>query len=165
MSTNTPTSPDTSIKANPLTMTKPEREAFLADVHVGVISIEREGGAPLTVPIWYGYSPEQGVWVLTEPGSQKGKALSAAGRFSLCAQVETPPGYKYVSVSGPITEERSADLEKDSRPMAHRYFGPALGDMYVEGNAGGSQSNCHISEPMTCSISPRSRALRGSSVW
>ena len=109
--------------AGPLTMTKDERESFLADVHVGVISIEREGGAPLTVPIWYDYAPDKGVWVLTEPASLKGQGLAAAGRFSLCAQIEEAPGYRYVSVSGPVVEERPADLEADSRPMAHRYFG------------------------------------------
>jgi nitroimidazol reductase NimA-like FMN-containing flavoprotein (pyridoxamine 5'-phosphate oxidase superfamily) len=34
-----------------LTMTKHERETFLADVHVGIISISDEGRGPLTVPI------------------------------------------------------------------------------------------------------------------
>ena len=38
-----------------LTMTKMEREAFLAGVHVGMISIAEEGRGPLTVPIWYAY--------------------------------------------------------------------------------------------------------------
>jgi hypothetical protein len=38
-------------------MTRAEREAYLADLHVGVISIERAGSAPLTVPIWYDYDP------------------------------------------------------------------------------------------------------------
>ncbi|MDJ0761000.1 MAG: pyridoxamine 5'-phosphate oxidase family protein [Woeseiaceae bacterium] len=126
-------------------MTKAEREAFLAEVHVGVISIERDGAAPLAVPIWYDYAPDQGVWVLTEPGSQKGQALEAAGRYSLCAQIEEPPGYRYVSVSGPIVEVRPADLEKDSRPMAHRYFGAELGDWYVENNP--SASNVYLMRP------------------
>jgi nitroimidazol reductase NimA-like FMN-containing flavoprotein (pyridoxamine 5'-phosphate oxidase superfamily) len=119
--------------SNPLTMTRAEREGFLADVHVGVISIEQPGEGPLTVPIWYDYSPEKGVWILTEEGSQKGRALAAAGRFSLCAQIEAPPRYQYVSVTGAIVETRRADKERDSRPMAHRYFGDALGDMYVDG--------------------------------
>lgn len=131
--------------ASPLTMTRQEREAFLADVHVGVISIERDGAAPLTVPIWYDYTPETGVWVLTEPASQKGRALAAAGRFSLCAQVEEPPGYKYVSVSGSVVETRVADRERDSRPMAHRYFGQAMGDLYVEGNPG--ESHVYVMQP------------------
>ncbi len=117
--------------AGPLTMTREEREAFLADVHVGVIGIEREGAAPLAVPIWYDYAPERGVWILTDPDSRKGRALAAAGRFSLCAQVETPPAYKYVSVSGPVVAQHPADLEADRRPMAHRYFGKELGDLYL----------------------------------
>jgi nitroimidazol reductase NimA-like FMN-containing flavoprotein (pyridoxamine 5'-phosphate oxidase superfamily) len=38
-----------------LTMTKQERETFLADAHIGIISIAEEGRGPLTVPIWYAY--------------------------------------------------------------------------------------------------------------
>ena len=40
-----------------LTMSKDEREAFLADLHVGVFSVVGEGDAPLTAPIWYSYEP------------------------------------------------------------------------------------------------------------
>ena len=40
-----------------LAMTKQEREGFLADLHVGIISITEEGRGPLTVPIWYLYEP------------------------------------------------------------------------------------------------------------
>ena len=82
-------------------MTKEEREAFLADLHVGVISIAEEGRGPLTVPIWYSYEPEGEIRIITARSSRKGKLLEQAGRFSLCAQAETPP-YKYVSVEGPI---------------------------------------------------------------
>ncbi|MGH0028843.1 MAG: pyridoxamine 5'-phosphate oxidase family protein [Myxococcota bacterium] len=114
-----------------LAMTRSEREAFLMDLHVGVISIEKPGAAPLCVPIWYDYTPEKGLWVITGRDSQKGRALAAAGRFALCAQVETPPAYQYVSVEGPIRETREADVEADVRPMAHRYFGKELGDQYV----------------------------------
>jgi nitroimidazol reductase NimA-like FMN-containing flavoprotein (pyridoxamine 5'-phosphate oxidase superfamily) len=35
-----------------LAMTRQERETFLADVHVGVISMADEGRGPLAVPIW-----------------------------------------------------------------------------------------------------------------
>ena len=38
-----------------LSMTAAEREAFLADVHVGVLSVEDPGRGPLTVPVWYAY--------------------------------------------------------------------------------------------------------------
>ncbi len=38
-----------------LAMTKEEREAFLADVHMAVISVAEHGHGPLVVPIWYSY--------------------------------------------------------------------------------------------------------------
>ena len=115
-----------------LSMTVEEREKFLADVHVGVISIERPDGPPLTVPIWYDYHPGGDLWILTTAESQKGRLLQAAGRFSLCVQDETPPFYRYVSVEGHVTSVRAADVENDSRPMAHRYFGAEMGDSYVD---------------------------------
>ncbi len=75
--------------------------------------------------------------MITEPDSQKGRGLHAARCFTLCAQSEEPPNYRYVSVSGPVIDVREADLESDSRPMARRYFGEKLGDLYVEGSGGG----------------------------
>ena len=121
-----------------LSMTRSERDAFLSALHVGVISIERAGRPPLAVPIWYDYDPAIGVWVITGKDSEKGRALSAAGRFALCAQSEAPPIYRYVSVEGPVTEVRPTRLEEDLRSMAHRYFGRELGDRYAEssGEAG-----------------------------
>lgn len=113
-----------------LVMTREEREAFLAGVHVGIISIEEPGRAPLAVPIWYGYSPGGEVWIVTERGSRKGRLLQQAHRFSLCAQTETPP-YRYVSVEGPIVSIEPSLLERDERPLAHRYLGRELGDRYI----------------------------------
>lgn len=115
-----------------LRMTRPEREAFLMDLHVGVISIEQADAPPLSVPIWYDYDPNVGIWILTSKNSPKGRALAAAGRYTLVAQDETPPVYRYVSVEGRITETRPADRERDSRPMARRYFGTKLGDQYTD---------------------------------
>ena len=102
-----------------LTMTKQEREAFLADVHVGIISISDDGQGPLTVPIWYAYETEGEVRIMTGRESHKGRLLAQAGRFSLCAQTENPP-YKYVSVEGPIISTEAADIERDLRPLARR---------------------------------------------
>jgi nitroimidazol reductase NimA-like FMN-containing flavoprotein (pyridoxamine 5'-phosphate oxidase superfamily) len=115
----------------PPAMTKEEREAFLADLHVGVISIAEEGRGPLTVPIWYSYEPGGEIRIITARSSRKGKLLEQASRFSLCAQAETPP-YRYVSVEGPIVAIEGADLERDRRPLAYRYFGAQLGDSYIE---------------------------------
>ena len=38
-----------------LVMTRQERERFLSDLHVGIISVPEEGRGPLTVPVWYAY--------------------------------------------------------------------------------------------------------------
>jgi PPOX class probable F420-dependent enzyme len=115
-----------------LAMTESERQAFLADLHVGVIAVSRDGRA-LAVPIWYDYEPGGDVWIITSPDSVKGSALEATGRYSLCAQTEEPP-YKYVTVEGPVTEVEAAD-PGTRRAMAHRYLGPELGDAYVEATA------------------------------
>jgi nitroimidazol reductase NimA-like FMN-containing flavoprotein (pyridoxamine 5'-phosphate oxidase superfamily) len=114
-----------------LKMSKSEREAFLADLHVGVISIAEEGRGPLAAPIWYDYEPGGDLQILTERNSRKAPLLKAAMRFSLVAQTETPP-YKYVSVEGPVTAIEEPDLERDERSMAHRYLGQEFGDRYIE---------------------------------
>ena len=114
-----------------LAMTTREREAFLADVHVGIISIEEDGRGPLAVPIWYAYEPGSELRVVTGKTSRKGRLLARAGRFSLCVQAEQPP-YKYVSVEGPIVSTEAADRERDRRPLAHRYLGVEMGDRYIE---------------------------------
>jgi nitroimidazol reductase NimA-like FMN-containing flavoprotein (pyridoxamine 5'-phosphate oxidase superfamily) len=117
-------------------MSDEEKQAFLADVHVGVLSLPREGRGPLTVPIWYDYEPGGELWFLTERTSQKGRLLSEGAHISLCAQTETPP-YTYVTVEGPITALDRADVEKHLRPMARRYLGTEGGDGYVESTGGG----------------------------
>ena len=125
-----------------LAMTRAEREKFLADLHVGIVSIAEEGRGPLSVPIWYDYEPGGELWIVTDRRSRKGALLEKASRFSLCAQTEAPP-YRYVSVEGPIVSMDPSALERDTRPMAHRYLGAELGDGYIEATrderaAGGS---------------------------
>ena len=126
-----------------LQMTRAEREAFLAGLHVGVISIAEPGRGPLTVPIWYGYQPGGELWIVTERDSRKGRLLQRAGRFSLCAQSEQPP-YKYVSVEGPIAAIVPSDLERDERPLARRYLGRELGDRYLEATGGSEARAANI---------------------
>ncbi len=120
-----------------LQMTTSEAEVFLADVHVGILSVERDDGPPLTIPIWYDYRPGGDLWVLTDAGSLKGRLLASAGRFSLCAQTEALP-YSYVSVEGSATIAPS-DLESHLRPMARRYLGDKMGDDYTDNTLHGTQ--------------------------
>ncbi|HKZ04275.1 MAG TPA: pyridoxamine 5'-phosphate oxidase family protein [Methylomirabilota bacterium] len=112
------------------TMTKQEREAFLAAVHVGVLAVPEPGRGPLTVPVWYAYDPGGDLRFVTARGSRKGRLIAQAARLSLCAQTETPP-YKYASVEGAVVGRDAADLERDLRPIARRYLGPQGGDEYI----------------------------------
>jgi hypothetical protein len=113
-----------------LAMSKAEREAFLAGLHVAVISIPESGRGPLTVPIWYSYEPGGVVRFVTGGGSRKAALIRQAGRLSVCVQTETAP-YQYVSIEGPATIGQP-DFERDIRAMAHRYLGTQMGEMYLQ---------------------------------
>jgi PPOX class probable F420-dependent enzyme len=113
-------------------MSRAEREAFLADVHVGVLAVAAEQGrGPLVTPVWYSYQPGGLVSVTTGGSSSKTRAIAAAGRFSLCAQGEAPP-YKYVTVEGPAVIE-PAELA-DRTAIARRYLGTEGGDAFIAAN-------------------------------
>jgi hypothetical protein len=112
-------------------MTVEERQAFLAQVWVGIISIPEEGRGPLTVPVWYTYQPGGEVCVWTGENTRKCKLLQNAKRISFCVQDPTPPAYKYVSVEGPFTIG-PVDPEGDIHPMAIRYYGEVNGEKYYQ---------------------------------
>jgi len=122
-----------------------EREAFLAEVRVSVVSITAPGRGPLSVPIWYAYVPggEVGIWM--DGGSRKARLLQEQGRLTLVVQNTTRP-YRYVSVEGPVTRMAPIDWDTELRPLVTRYLdadgaeaylaalgGPAgvAGDIYV----------------------------------
>jgi nitroimidazol reductase NimA-like FMN-containing flavoprotein (pyridoxamine 5'-phosphate oxidase superfamily) len=111
-------------------MTPRDRERFLADVHVGIVSISEEGRGPLAVPVWYAYEPGGELRFVTSRTSRKGRLLQKVRRISVCAQTEVPP-YRYVSIEGPIVAVHPADTDRDLRPIAHRYLGVETGDAYV----------------------------------
>ena len=125
-----------------LTMSSSERESFLSDLHVGIISIPRATKGPLTVPIWYDYQPGGDVWVITDTDSIKGKLLAKASRISLCAQTEAAP-YQYVSIEGPFTSRPST--QEELLAMAIRYLGEEQGQAYAANSAGGGEGSIIVS--------------------
>ncbi len=110
-------------------MTKEEREAFLAGVHVGVLAVDEPGRGPLAVPVWYLYEHGE-VVISTEGASLKVELLRAAGRATLTVQNEAAP-YQYLSLEGPVTVEST---DRDWLELASRYLGPELGASYVASN-------------------------------
>jgi hypothetical protein len=79
-----------------------DRELFLAEPHVAALSVSagRDRG-PVTLPIWYQYTPGGEAWVLTEARSRKARLIEAAGRFTLMVE-RVMPTVRYVSVEGPV---------------------------------------------------------------
>jgi hypothetical protein len=114
-------------------MSKQEREAFLAETHVAVISMAESGRGPLTIPVWYSYEPGGVVRFVTGGSSKKAALIRKAGRMSLCVQTETAP-YKYVSIEGPVTVGKP-NFERDMRRMAYRYLGDQMGEWYLQQSA------------------------------
>jgi len=117
-----------------LSMTHAEREAFLADVRVGVLSIPEPGRGPLAAPIWYGYEHGGEIWLVTGRDSRKGRLLASGLRVAFVVQSEAPP-YRYVSVEGPVTSVAPSPGDAEERQLAHRYLGREAGDAYVASTA------------------------------
>lgn len=118
-----------------LVMTAEERQEFLAGAHIGVVAVERPGRAPLAVPVWYDYAPGGEVLVWIDRGSVKERLFREAGRFSLCAQVDTPP-YKYATAEGPVVALDGPPTREQALAIAGRYLPAEDAAGYVADNLG-----------------------------
>ncbi|HZA12561.1 pyridoxamine 5'-phosphate oxidase family protein [Mycobacterium sp.] len=114
-----------------MALSKDEREAFLAEPHTAALSVNAgDGRGPLTVPIWYQYTPGGAPWLITGAGSRKHRLIEAAGYFSLMAE-RVDPTVRYVAVDGPVsriepgTDEQLVELTK-------RYLPPDKVEPYLE---------------------------------
>ena len=88
-------------------MSKQEREEFLADIHVAVLSVAgADGQAPTSVPTFYAYEPDGAITMFT--GTQRRtprriERILEAGVVTLVAQrEEMPPAY--VTVEAEVSE-------------------------------------------------------------
>jgi PPOX class probable F420-dependent enzyme len=112
-----------------LSMSKRERDEFLAALHVGVLAVQRPDGPPLVTPVWYRYAPGGAVEFNTERSSEKAQLLEQSGHASLCVQREELP-YAYVTVEGPVeidSTDRATRVD-----IATRYLGTEMGPAYVD---------------------------------
>jgi nitroimidazol reductase NimA-like FMN-containing flavoprotein (pyridoxamine 5'-phosphate oxidase superfamily) len=112
-----------------LSMSKSERETFLSETRVGVLSIADHGRGPLTMPVWHHYQPGGDVDFVISSASAKMRLLRDARRASFCVQDYSIP-YKYVMVEGPISISEM-NFQRDERPMALRYLGAEMGERYL----------------------------------
>ncbi|WP_152191699.1 pyridoxamine 5'-phosphate oxidase family protein [Georgenia satyanarayanai] len=113
-----------------MVLTREDRERFLAEPHIGALSVAGEPGrAPLVVPLWYQYTPGGRLWVLTGGQSRKARLIATAGRFSLMAE-RVRPTVRYVSVEGPVT---GVLPQTDERlvEMTYRYLSGEAAEGYL----------------------------------
>lgn len=114
-----------------LSMSRQEREEFLAALHVGLLAVDRPDGPPMVTPVWYRYAPGGAVEFNTASSSEKAKLLEQSGHASLCAQREELP-YAYVTVDGPVEIEPTDRATRVD--IAMRYLGAEMGSAYIDSN-------------------------------
>lgn len=114
-----------------MALSKDEREQFLAEPHIAALSVSTgEGRGPLTVPIWYQYTPGGDLWFTTGAGSRKHQLIESSGHVSLMVD-RVEPTVRYVAVEGPVLRiEPGTDAQLVE--MTRRYLAPEKVDGYLE---------------------------------
>jgi nitroimidazol reductase NimA-like FMN-containing flavoprotein (pyridoxamine 5'-phosphate oxidase superfamily) len=107
------------------------REEFLAEPHIAALSVYAgDTRGPLTVPIWYQYSPGDEPWILTSPASRKARLIEANGFFSLMVE-RLAPTTRYVAVDGAVSRIEPG-TEAQLEEMTRRYLSGQAADEYLE---------------------------------
>src|SRR5215213_6286950 len=119
----------------PRRMTERERQEFLAEPHIGVLSVAAgDDRPPHTTPVWYGYEPGGSITFFT--GTQGRKSRKAAlvettGVLSLTVQREQFP-YKYVMVEGSVVGSSSSPSAEQMLAIVGRYLPEEAARGFVE---------------------------------
>jgi nitroimidazol reductase NimA-like FMN-containing flavoprotein (pyridoxamine 5'-phosphate oxidase superfamily) len=106
-------------------MTEKERQAFLAEPRVGVLSVASDNGRPpLTVPIWYSYQPGGDVTFFTGTfgmRARKTALIHRAGVVSLSVQHGQMP-YRYVTIEGSVVGTDQPPSKEQILAITRRYL-------------------------------------------
>jgi len=133
-------------------MTEQERNAFIAEVRIGLLSLNDPDPiprGPLSSPVWYDHDADRNaIWFLTQTTSRKGKLIAIDTPLTLTMQTETAP-YRYVSVEGLVSAIEPYDLAGDLLAMASRYLGAEGGRNYVDNDRAGWNPATSIKVTMT----------------
>jgi hypothetical protein len=113
-----------------LSMSKEEREDFLAGPHVAILSLSRgEHEPPLVTPIWYLYEPDGELIAVSGSTSEKTALASRIGRGSVIVQREQIPP-KYVAVDVDVRVDPEVNVA-ERRAIAARYLPPEAIDGFL----------------------------------
>jgi hypothetical protein len=113
------------------TRIKAQREQFLAEPRTAALSVSLGASCgPLTVPIWYHYTPGGEPWVLIGAGTRKARSIEAAGFFSLMAQ-RLEPTRRYVAVDGAVSQIQPA-TDDQLVDMTRRHLSGDAADRHID---------------------------------
>ena len=110
-------------------LTDDERDAFLTEPHIAVLSVASDDGRPPhTVPLFYGYEPGGNLTFYTQTHgriARKTRLIEAAGAVTLNMQKPAYP-YRYVTVEGTIVGTDRPPSREQMLAIVGRYL-PARG--------------------------------------
>lgn len=116
-------------------MTEGERQEFLAERHVGVVSVARGGGRPPhCTPVWYAYQPGGNISFFTGTQgrrSRKAGLVREVGMLSFLVQYEEFP-YRYVTVEGTVVGEDSPPSAEQVLAVVRRYLPEEQAQWFVD---------------------------------
>jgi nitroimidazol reductase NimA-like FMN-containing flavoprotein (pyridoxamine 5'-phosphate oxidase superfamily) len=116
-------------------MTEPEREAFLAEPRVGVLSVASDDERPpLTVPVWYGYEPGGELTFFTGTQGRKARKtrlIERAGVVSVSVQHDEFP-YRYVTVEGTVVQSDRPPAAAQMLAITRRYLPEEMAQGFVD---------------------------------
>jgi PPOX class probable F420-dependent enzyme len=117
-------------------LSETERQEFLADKHVAVLSVAAaDGRPPASVPIWYDYAPGGNIQIMTGASTRKTRLIERTGAVTLVVQREEPP-YQYVVVEGTVVETSTHVPVELLQSLATRYLGEEGGRAFVRSMEG-----------------------------
>jgi PPOX class probable F420-dependent enzyme len=108
-----------------------ERDQFLAEKHIGILSVAAgDGRPPASVPIWYDYTPGGNIRINTGASRRKARLIERAGALTLVVQREELP-YQYVVVEGTVVDSTTPAPLEVREAIAIRYLGEDGGRAFV----------------------------------
>ena len=119
----------------PRKMTEREREAFLAEPRVGVVSVASDDNRPpLTVPLWYSYQPGGDITFFTGTqgrAARKTRLIEQAGVLSLSVQHADFP-YQYVTVECSVAGADRPPSADQMLAVVRRYLPEDMAQGFVD---------------------------------
>jgi nitroimidazol reductase NimA-like FMN-containing flavoprotein (pyridoxamine 5'-phosphate oxidase superfamily) len=124
-------------------MTEQEREDFLAEIRVAVVSVAAtDGRPPLVAPVWYAYEPGGNLTFFTGTHGHKARKIGLierAGVLTMSIQHGEMP-YKYVTVEGTVVQADRPPSVEQMLAVARRYLPEEHAQGFVEAELGHEQS-------------------------